>query len=47
MALPAVTGPLHLALAFGEALPIGIAETLEAVAAAHPRHVADQLAISG
>jgi hypothetical protein len=47
MAFPAVTGSLHLALALRKTRPVGVAEAIEAVAAAHPRHVAGQLAIGG
>ena len=45
MVLTPLAGSLHLALTLGETLPISVAEALEAVAAAHPGHVAGQLTI--
>jgi hypothetical protein len=47
MALASTAGVLHLALALRKTRPVGVAEAIEAVAAAHPRHVAGQLAIGG
>ena len=46
MVLTPLAGSLHLALTLGEALPISVAEALEAVATAHPGHVAGQRTIS-
>jgi hypothetical protein len=40
-----LAGPLHLALTLSETLPISVAEALDAVAAAHPGHVAGQRTI--
>ena len=45
MVLTPLAGSLHLALTLGETLTISVAEALEAVAAAHPGHVAGQLTI--
>ena len=45
MVLTPLAGSLHLALTLGKTLTISVAEALEAVAAAHPGHVAGQLTI--
>ena len=47
MALPSPTGPPDLALALREARPIGVAEAIEAMAAAHAGGIAGQLAVFG
>jgi hypothetical protein len=45
--LAALTGPLDLALALGEALAVCVAEATEAMAATHALQIARQRAIGG
>ena len=45
MVLTPLASSLHLALTLGKTLTISVAEALDAVAAAHPGHVAGQLTI--